>query len=224
MQSATLFSVLPQLSVVSVAKKFHVRRSVPRLLTLRQHDAQLRTDIEAESWGFHRELLSTVRNPKLYRAFSVSEKNEDDVPAKVLDQTLLSLLEHAQEDINAGALREASEKLWKAASLAVDNVCREVGIQTASDRIKNNLLVTITKQCGMSEERKTELIISWGLAQNLHRNVFDDDLETLSVTLGAEGVEWLAQELSNIDVRKIDREAFLKSLSESERSDVLVVV
>lgn len=131
---------------------------------------------------------------------------------RLMKHTPHTFLQHAQDQLKKGDCRQASEKLWGAASLALKNVAREVKCKTTSHRLNKLFLQSLVDQCVEERGLAVKIKSGWDSAEALHRNFYEDELEWSTVNGYTEIVAQFVLDLNGIDLSRFDKDVFLSSL------------
>ena len=123
-----------------------------------------------------------------------------------------SFLERAREQLRLDDFRQATEKLWGSASLALGEIASQLGYQTQSHNVKNLLFRILVSQCVDSNERK-QWTQAWRDAQFCHKNFYDDSLNAEEVNELGEIVQSLVEMMTTIDLSKFDKQKFERGCS-----------
>jgi len=103
------------------------------------------------------------------------------------------LTAEAKDLLNRGDLVQASEKLWGATALAVKMAAAERGLKLE----KHGSLWSFVS--GLSKERGDEEIVTFfHVANSLHRNFYEDQMDRESLEIAAENIERLIAKLGKL--------------------------
>lgn len=101
--------------------------------------------------------------------------------------------EEAKEFLNKGNLAQTSERLWGASALAVKAIAAKRGIKIEKH---GSLWDFLTK---LSKERKDESLITLSIMANgLHRNFYENQMNRESLEVAIRNVEELIARLTTI--------------------------
>lgn len=101
-----------------------------------------------------------------------------------------NLLAQAQAELDRGDLRQASEKAWGAAALAV----KGVAAQRNWNHNDHGLLFDVVAQLN-DERRRVRLDRLFGRASGLHKNFYEDWMTEMAVQEGIDAVKVLIERL-----------------------------
>ena len=141
----------------------------------------------------------------------------DAMPQTRVNHTPQSFIDHSFEQLRLGDFRQATEKLWGAASLALDEIANKLGYQTQSHNVKNLLFRSLVNQCVDFKQRR-QFTQAWHEAQLCHKNFYDDTMDADEVNELGEAIENLVNMMKTLDISKFDKQKFERGLSSYDKS------
>ena len=122
--------------------------------------------------------------------------NEDIDPEDLVEHYQLlseSYLTEARKMLQAGDLVQASEKLWGASALAVKAIAAKRGLKLEQHGSLWNFVSTLS-----TERRDEDSSLYFSVANSLHRNVYEDQMNKEVIELLARRIETLIAKLLEI--------------------------
>ena len=159
--------------------------------------------------------MNSLRS-KWIRTFSTFPMPESDLPRTRLIHTPESFLIRASKDLKDGDLRQSTDNLWAASSLALEQAALKLGYQTKSRIIQNRLFFSLVKQCDILTIHEMNAL--WNTAQLCHQNFYDNFMDAEQVNYAGFQVQTLVEKIRLLDSGKFDKQLFEDGLSEYERS------
>jgi Archaeal PaREP1/PaREP8 family len=123
----------------------------------------------------------------------------------LIKHTPESFLEHARKELLAGELCQATEKLWGAASSALQDRALELGYKTNSHAFTNALFRSMAGQCS---DNSKELKLLWRSAGACHANFYNSFMLASEVYKARFEIEQLVKEIQSLDLGRFDKAAF----------------
>ncbi|RZN35447.1 MAG: hypothetical protein EFT35_08535 [Methanophagales archaeon ANME-1-THS] len=102
-------------------------------------------------------------------------------------------LREAKELMKKGDIVQASEKFWGASALAVKRIGAKRGLKLEKHGSLWAFVDTLAK-----ENRDKEIVISFHVANGLHKNFFENEMPKEAVEVSAEDIEKLIDKLRRI--------------------------
>ena len=128
--------------------------------------------------------------------FVLKGLNEDIDPEDLVEhyQSLSeSYLTEARKMLQAGDLVQASEKLWGASALAVKAIAAKRGLKLEQHGSLWNFVSTLS-----TERRDEDISLYFSVANSLHRNFYEDQMNKDVIELLARRIETLIAKLLEI--------------------------